>query len=144
MDRAHPVQPATRLTLARPGPGAAARRYKCTLTSASQVQARMTAPVKASTPALLAAPPVAIPANAAKNSTPVTSEKMAQLSWCSPRNCQASTRQAVIRPRKPIPPKTICSVPCQLGVTVGPGGVPTGKPSAGSATKKPAPTRPAA
>jgi hypothetical protein len=75
----------------------------------------MTAPVKAKTPALLAAPPVAIPANAAKNSTPVTSEKIAQLSWRSPRNCQASTRQAVIRPRKPTPPKTICSVPCQLG-----------------------------
>ena len=39
-----------------------ARWYRCALTSASQVQARITAPVKARTPALLAAPPVAIPA----------------------------------------------------------------------------------
>ena len=52
----------------------------------------------------------------------------------------AQTKQAIAKQVKPIPPAAKCSSPCQE-IAPGPSGVPTGKPSAGSARKIPAAIR---
>src|SRR5829696_257328 len=87
-------------------------------------------------------PPLAMPMNAARNSTPV-----AMLNTPHPRLPRRMNRTpkmtvATVKAMNPIPPDARCARPCQLKAP-GPAGVPGGNPSAGSAMKNPAPTWPA-
>src|SRR5262249_28260274 len=85
--------------------------------------------------------PTAIPTKAAKYSTPVAIEYADHPGCPRAANRLANTKHAAIRHRNPNPPLTKCSRPSQPTVWAS-GGVPGGKPSAGSATKSPAPISP--
>jgi hypothetical protein len=81
-------------------------------------------------------------AKAPKKKRPVSREAIAHPDSRCRKNTYANTRVAPISPKKPIPPAMKCRGPCQLIEAGGPGGVPGGKPSIGSATKIPAPISP--
>src|SRR5262245_18187733 len=86
--------------------------------------------------------PEEMPANPAKNATPVTYEYHAHAGFPCLANRRPTSTHAVISARNPTPPHTRCRPPCQVIGSGAPAGAPIGNPFIGSATNTPAPIIP--